>query len=253
MKKVVFSGMPKDKDGCNVLAVFGGSLDKGAHVVNKDPNYRLTIVQGKNVLGSIEGKGKVAINEKTYPGIAFDKKGKSFYDVYVIASKLKYDVFQASKVNAPIKNWEKACGGEKTLANLAQSMFEEACGNAYSMVALFKTSAIDIVTSMYMNDAVKGRNGKQIDNVSIVGSGNMFNVLSLYMNNYVRDNIVLFDMFDDLKAAIKIEKIRDVKSKTALIFIKSLEAYIESKMEESFGIIGKCSIVGTQDNLLAYM
>ncbi len=242
MNKVVFKDMPKEMAGCNVLAKYCGPLSKGAAIINKNDNYMLTIMQGREVLGAIKGKGKVKIGSKSYPNIAYNKKEKRFDDMCIVASKKTYDTFKMSAICEKVTGFEKIKDPDHRV--IVESIFDTV-GN-YSMVALFKPSVIDINQAVFQHDIKKG------EDISIIGSENMYKLLHLYVNNFIRDNGLSISI-DDFVTAVKIEKITDIASKKSLLFIKALEGYIEEKMESNFGIIGKCTIIGIKDNLLAYI
>ena len=242
MKKVVFKNFPKEDILIHVS--YGGNLEKGAIIVNKckDPNVRLTIIQGTHVLGSYDGRCKVKISPRTFPNIGFNKK-VGYYDMRVVFSKKDYGTYHYSALGAKI-NVE----GDDIYSRIKESFFRFV---PFSFVTLFKIEEVGYETLIFSNSKVKGMSRTNASDVSVLNSGGVKQVIELYVRDYIENNACNY--FDGGEKAMYVERIADVEPMSHRLFYKGLEANVEKRFEEELAIRGKCTVIGIKDNLMLYI
>lgn len=247
MNKVVFKGMPKEISNANIAVIYCGRFEKKGVIVNKSNDYRLDIYQGPHPLGAIEGKGKVKLS--SYPDITKAKSYKGYNDIFVFASKKPLDTFYSVKMNAKVTGLENI-GNSGVRGAFIESFFDTI--GAYSFVTIFKPTAGEPYTISSRFNQIKKRGGAPIRNLTTLNGANMKSLIDLFVNDFVRDKAMDYLYLDD-DANLQIEQIGNVSNKCVMHFLKALESYVEFEFESEINIIGKCTIVGVKDNLLAYI
>ncbi len=248
MNKIVFKGMPKEISNANIAVIYCGRFEKKAVIVNKSNDYRLDIYQGPHPLGAIEGKGRVKL--KSYPDITKAKSYKGYNDIFVFATKKPLDTFYSAKICAKVTGLEDVKNAGVSGALIIESFFDTI--GVYSFVTIFKPTAGEPYTISSRFNQIKKRGGAPVRNLTTLNGANMKSLIELFVNEFLRNNAMDYLHLDD-DSSLQIEEIGKVSNKCVIHFLKALESYVESEFESEINIIGKCTIVGVKDNLLAYI
>ena len=239
MKKVVFKNF-KQPSVWAYLA-YEGSLEKGAVIINKckDPNVVMTLIQGRQVLGTFAGKGKVSVSEKTFPSIWYNKKHKLYYDMYVVFAKKDFVTVKSVAKKEIIKPVD---------TTVKVTLSEEAFFDTfpYSFVTLFKTSEIGFESFLFTGAQKRTMDANPGGGFTVLTASGVIGAVEVYVRDYLHKHV--FDCFgmDEDNSEMEVEHIADISLRRRL-FYKGLEHYVETNMASGVGVAGKCTVIGLSD------